>query len=128
MERTEEQKVAQAPIVVTLGGKDYEIAPLVIRDSRVWRKNYAEATAPLFELVNAAIENTEDFGNVVKQMMVIMPDKVIDLFFEWAKDLNREEIEGLTTDAEMAVAFGEVVKIALPLSESLPKAMARLSQ
>ena len=60
-------------------------------------------------------------------MTITMPDKVIDLFFKYAKDLNREEIEGIATDAEIAKAFEEVVKVAFPLAESLPKAMGRIS-
>lgn len=126
--RTEEQKVARAPIVVILGGKEYEIAPLVIRDSREWRKKIISLITPLPDLIKVTMDNPEDFGNILTQMMVVMPDQVIDLFFEYAKDLNREEIEGIATDAEMAKAFEEVVKVAFPLAESLPKTMARFYQ
>lgn len=124
--RTEEEIVAQAPITVILGGKPYEIAPLVIRDSRAWRKKYVEFTAPIFGMLNATMEEM-DFPAILMQMMVEKPDQVIDLFFEYAKNLNREEIEGSATDSELAVAFGEVVKMALPLAESLPKTMSRLT-
>lgn len=127
-ERTEEEKTARVPIVVELGGKQYEIAPLVIRDSREWRKKYAEATAPLFQMVNIKVDETDAFGDILKKMLVVMPDQVIDLFFDYAKALNREEIESIATDAEIASAFEEVVKLALPLAESLPKAMGRFSQ
>lgn len=126
--RTEDEIVAKASFEVILGGKKYEIKPLVLRDSREWRKKYAEATAPLFKMVNTQMDNVGEFGSIVTQMLVNMPDLVIDLFFKYAKDLNREAIEGTATDAELAIAFKEVLKVALPLAESLPKSMSRLSQ
>lgn len=130
MARTEEEKVSRAPIVVVFGGKEFNVAPLVIRDSREWRKKVANLIAPLPELVKTTMadDDPEAFGKVLTEMLVNMPDQVITLFFEYAKDLNREEIEGIATDAEMATAFEEVVKVAFPLAESLPKVMGRLSQ
>ena len=128
MERTEEQKVARAPIVVILGGKEFEIAPLVIRDSREWRKKVIDLIAPLPKMVKVTMDDTEDFGKVLTQIMVSNPDQVIDLFFEYAKNLNRDEIEAITTDAEMATAFQEVIQIAFPLAESPLQVMKRLSQ
>jgi len=128
MTRTEEQKVSQANIEVILGGKKYEIAPQVIRDSREWRKKVIALIAPLPSLVNITMDEPEDFERALTQMMVIMPDQVLDIFFEYAKDLDREEIEDVATDAEISQAFLEVVELAFPLAQSLPKAMSKLSQ
>lgn len=126
--RTEEQIVTRAPIVVIFGEKKYDIAPLVIKDSREWRRKAIQLMAPLPQYAQVTMENPEEFSRVLTEMLVTMPDQVIELFFEYAKDLNREEIEGIATDAEMVTAFEEVVKVAFPLAESLPKVMARLSQ
>ena len=128
MVRTEEQKLIQAPIVVILGGREYEIAPLVIKYSREWRKKVIGLIAPLPALVKTTMDETADFENVFTQMMIVMPDQVLDLFFEYAKTLDRDEIEDIATDAEMAKAFEEVVKVAFPLAGSLPKVLERLSQ
>ena len=130
VDRTEEQVVTKASIEVILGGKKYEIAPLVIRDSRVWRKKFIDLVVPLPSLLNTIVDasNPEGFGSVLSQMMIAMPDQVIDLFFEYAKDLNREDIEAIATDTEISKAFEEVVKVTFPLTESLPKALARLSR
>jgi len=130
VDRTEEQIVTKASITVILGGKEYEIAPLVIRDSREWRKKFIDLVGPLPSLLNTIVDasNPEGFGSVLSQMMVTMPDQVIDLFFQYAKDLNREDIEAIATDTEMSKAFEEVVKVTFPLAESLPKALARLSR
>ena len=128
MERTEEQKIARAPITVILGGKEYEIVPLVIRDSREWRKKLLASMAPLPQLVKITMEKPEEVGSILNQILGVMPDDVVDLFFGYAKDLDRDEIEGIATDLELAQAFEEVVTIAFPLANSLPKAMKSISQ
>ena len=127
-ERTEEQKVARAPIVVILGGVEYSIAPLVIRDSREWRQKVIKLIAPLPEVVNIKTDSPEGFGEALTQLCITMSDEVVDLFFGYATNLDREEIEGIATDAELRDAFGEVVKIAFPLAEALPATMTRMTQ
>lgn len=128
VKRQEEDIVAQAPILVVLGGKEYKIAPQVIRDSRGWRAKVIDLIAPLPGLLETSSDKPDDFGAVLRQMMVTMPDQVLDLFFEYAKDLNREEIEGMATDAEIAEAFEKVVAVAFPLAKSLLGVMKHLSQ
>ena len=124
--RTEEQKLTQAGIKVILGGQEYEIRPLVIRDSREWRAKVIKLIAPLPEYVKVTMDNTEDFEKVLTSMLVTMPDQVLDLFFDYAKDLDREEIENKATDAEMREAFNEVIKIAFPLASALPETMKQI--
>lgn len=126
--RTEEEIVAQAPITVTLGGKPYEIKPLVIRDSRKWRTKVVEVLSTLPAYAKVTTEDTELFGEAINAMLGVMPDKVIDLFFAYAEDLNQEEIEAVATDAELAVAFEQVVELAFPLANSLVGTMVKLSQ
>ena len=126
--RTEDEIVAKAGITVILGGKEYDIPPLVIRDSREWRKKAIKLIAPLPQLVKVKLDETDAFESAMSQMMVAMPDQVMDLFFEYAKELDRDEIEGMATDSEMATAFQEVCKVAFPLAESGPRLMASLTQ
>ena len=128
MERTEEQKVLRAPIVVILGGNEYEIAPLVIRDSRQWRIKAVDALSSLPQYTKVTTDDAEQFGEALKAMLVVMPDTVLDLFFEYAKELNREEIETVATDEEVAEAFRQVAAMAFPLAQSLVGAMAKISQ
>ncbi len=128
MERTEEDKVTQAGIVVVLGGKEYEIAPLVIRDSRVWRKAVINLISGLPKYAEVTTDTPDEFGEALNAMLVAMPDKVIDLFFLYAKALNQEEIEAKATDAELAKAFTQEIEVAFPLAESMTKTMERLVQ
>ena len=128
VERTEEEKLVQAPIEVTLGGEVYKVSLLVIRDSREWRKKIISLIAPLPGMLATNTEDPDKFSDVLTTMMVTMPDQVADLFFEYAKDLDRETIEANATDNELAKAFEKVVEVAFPLVESLPKVMGRLAR
>jgi len=125
-ERTEEQIVAQSGITVILGGKSYEIAPLVIRDSRPWRQKVISLIAPIPQMTKTSTDTPEDFEQALTTLLVTMPDQVIDLFFDYAKDLDREEIESAATDAEMTQAFKEVIAVAFPLAQSAPDVITRL--
>ena len=128
MVRTEDEIVTQASVEVILGGTRYKVAPLVIRDSREWRKEVVKLVSSLPQYAKATTDNPQEFEDALNAIMVAMPDKVIDLFFQYAKDLNRDEIEGLATDTEIARAFEQVIEVAFPLAQSLPKVMGRLSQ
>jgi len=77
---------------------------------------------------NVTSDKPDEFGDALNAMLVAMPDKVIDLFFQYAKDLNRDEIEAVATDTEMSKAFEQVVQLAFPLAKSLVGAMANLSR
>lgn len=126
--RSEEQIIAKANIEVILGGEKYGISPLVIRDSREWRKKAIGLMAPLPGLVNQTMDTKKPdaFSDAITTMMVTMPDQVLDLFFEYAKDLDRGKIESTATDTELAAAFQEVVKVAFPLASSVPEMMGHL--
>ena len=128
MERTEEDKIVQAGIVVILGGKEYSIAPLVIRDSREWRKGVVSLLSALPGYTNVTTDTPDEFGEALNAVMVALPDKVVDLFFLYAKTLPREEIEKTATDAELAKAFERVIEIAFPLAQSVTKTMERLAR
>lgn len=127
--RSEEQKVTQAPVVVILGGKEYKITPLVIRDSRVWRSEVSKALGMLPQYAKVTTEDPpEMFGKAIDAMLVVMPDLTVDLFFSYAKELDRDEIEGIATDSEIAKAFEQLVEIAFPLAQSLTGTMTIISQ
>lgn len=128
MERTEEEKVTQAGIEVILGGVEYSIAPLVIKDSREWRKGVVSLLSSLPEYAKVTTDTPDEFRDALNAIMVALPDKVTDLFFLYAKALNREEIEKKATDAELSKAFEQVVEIAFPLAQSITKTMERLAQ
>jgi hypothetical protein len=132
MERSEEAKLFHEPIKVILGGEEYDVAPLVIRDSRIWRGKIAKllGSLPRFtaEATDITTDNPAEFEQTMSRLMEAMPDTIIDLFFDYAKGLNREEIEKVATETEIAEGFTQIMEIAFPLARSLARAMERMSQ
>ena len=125
--RTEEEILTQTGgIRVRLGGKEYILPPLVIRKAKLFRQHIAELSSELAKLAQVSSDNPEQFEMGIKTIMFTMPDKVLDLFFEYAGDnLDRETIEDTATEAELADAFGEVMKQAFPLSVGLVKGLSK---
>lgn len=125
--RSEGDKLTQSAIMVTFGGIEYEIFPLVIKESRAWRKKFAKLLSGLPLFVNAT-DTTEHFEQVINGMFVQTPDSVMDLIFAYAKDLPREQIEAVATDEEMAKAFEAIIEVAFPLVRSMVGTPGMLSQ
>ena len=128
MKRTEEDKIVQAGIKVILGGVGYSIAPLVIKDSREWRRKVVALISELPRYAEVTTDTPDEFGKALDTLLVAMPDKVAGLFFEYAKNLDQGEIEAKATDAELAKAFEQVIEIAFPLAQSLTQTMKHLAQ
>lgn len=126
-ERTEEQKVARAPIAIVLGGEPHDVAVLAICDSRVWRKEVVAALGLVRGFAAVTSDAPEEFKDALEAMLLGMPDKVVDLFFQYAKDLTRPEIEGVATDSEIAKGFEQMIEVSFPLASSLVGAMGRIS-
>jgi len=128
MARTEEQKLVQAPIIVVLGGQEYEIKPLVIKESRAWRAEVAKVIGLLPQMASFTTDHPDEFQAGIAAILVGMPDQVVDLVFSYAPELNREEIEEVATDAEIARAFEQISEVAFPLVRSMVGTMGKISQ
>lgn len=126
MGRTEEQKLFHDPIKVMFGGKEYEVKPLPIGKSRIWRHKVWDILVELPKVSRVQSNEGDKFENALNRMLVSMPDEMIDLIFEYAEDLPREEIEAIATDAEMVVAWGQISELGFPLLGGLVKTMGRL--
>jgi hypothetical protein len=126
-ERTEEQKLFHDPIVVKLGGKEYKIKPLPIKQSREWRHKVWEIMVELPKVTGVKSDAGDKFEAALNRMLVSMPDEMVDLFFQYAKDLPRDEIESVATDSEMAVAWGQVTELAFPLLPGLVRTMGQMA-
>ena len=124
-ERDEEDKIVQSGFPVILGGKEVMIAPLVIKYSREWRKKVAKMLEPLPE-TSKDLETPEDFAKAITTLLVSAQDEVIELFFDYARELDRSKIESVATDAELAQAFKEVIAFGFPLAESPPEALKKI--
>lgn len=126
-QRSEEQKIYQDGVKVTLGGKEYEVRPLKLREEREWRKKLSHLIGGLPKYAKVTTDDPEAFSGALDVIMVSMPDQVVDLFFDYAKNLDRAAIEEEATGAEVAEGFKKVIALAFPLPQALTDAMMRLS-
>jgi len=121
--RTEEQKLARAPVVVVLGGKETEIRILSLSESREWKQKVAKLLNAGFSDIKTDSSDPDKFGRAIMAFMIESPETLIDLFFSYAKDLNREEIEKVATEEEIGIAWDKVREVAFPLAQSLVQTM-----
>jgi len=117
--RTDEEILTRAGVPVHFGDKTYEVKLLVIKAASAWRKEYAKATTDLSLAAAITADNPDDFKRAMNTLAVDMPDMATDLFFSYAKDLNRDEIEAISNDQEMAIAFRTVTRMAFPLLQAM---------
>jgi len=117
--RTEEDKVFKSPVKVVLGGQEYEIAPLVIKESREWRKKIVALMGNLKDLASIKTDDPNAFEGALNSLLISVPDAAADLFFSYAKGLKRDEIEAVATDEEISQALQEVMPMAFPLLKGL---------
>lgn len=127
-ERSEEQKIYQDAIKVTLGGKVYDVRPLKLREEREWRQKLSKLIGGLPKYAKVTTDDPEAFGGAIDVILVSMPDQVVDLFFDYAKDLDRKAIEEEATGAEVAEGFKKVMDLAFPLPQALTEAMMKMSR
>jgi hypothetical protein len=125
--RSEEDKMLRAPIMVVLGGKEYEVRPLVIAEAREWRKKLAKLFSQVPKYTNATSEDEEAFSSAINSMIIGMPEEMNELFFSYAKDLDRDQIEREATEVELADAIVRVMDVALPLVRGMTRMMQRLA-
>ena len=124
--RTEDEKVAQSPVTVILGGKEYEVKQLPLGESRVWKKNVSKLLTEGFKSSKVNTDEPEKFSASLIAFMIDAPDALIDLFFSYAKDLDREEIEKTATESEIAVAWEKVREVAFPLAQTIVQTMGKM--
>lgn len=111
--RTEEQKLLQEPVVVDFGGQEYEIKPLPIVHASSWRKKFIDLMRELTDLTRITSDD-EGYMSALSNVLVNKPDELTDLFFDYAKNLNRNEIENKATSYELLNALVEVIKFEAP--------------
>lgn len=111
---------------VTLGGREYSIRQLPLVESREWKKQIASLLAEGFRTTKITADDPEKFNEALKVFMIDAPDAMVDLFFSYAKDLDREEIESIATETEIAVAWEKVREVAFPLAQTLMQTMTKM--
>ena len=110
---------------VQLGGAEYDLPPLSIKASKLWR---ALVEAPIND-ITATISGMEEIEltqmsdvagliEALKGTLLGAPDIIVDLLFAYSADLRakRDDIEDSATNEEAVIAFIEAVKQEFPIS------------
>ena len=126
-ERTEADTAFQNPMTFVLGGVEHKVKLLPMKKSAAWRAAFSKSFGGIPGLKDLNIENPTEVITALETMVVKVPEKMFDLFFLYAEDLNREEIEEVAYDYEIAKAFSEIARVAFsPLLGSLVEAVEML--
>jgi len=124
--QTEEQVLFHDGVEVILGGEKYTIKPLTLRKDREWRKKFSALVGTLPAYAKVTTDEPEKFGLAIEALLSTNPDKVVELFFDYACDLKQEDFEDKATAIEVAIGFKQVMKL-VPLPQALTGAMMDLS-
>ena len=125
--RTEEDKVLQSPVTVKLGGQDYEIKPLPIKYSVPWVKKIVNLLIESSALTRVTSDTPDLWKEAITTLLSTNPTQIIDLFWEYARDLDKNTLEEVATSAEIMAAFEEVMTLERPLFKGM-QALGRISQ
>ena len=110
--RTEEQKLMQELVMVVLGGKEYEIKPLVLSKAAPWRRKFIALYISSLMSV-ASSDDPKNLSSAMEDIVLHKPDEIADLFYEYT-GFNREEIENSATSKEFQIACEEVIALEAP--------------
>lgn len=125
-QRTDDDKLMKVTIQVVLGGKEYEITPLPIKYSLPWCKKVVAMLGDVLPLMNIDSDNAKEFEAALNLVMVDKPEQIVNLFFEYAKNLPKKAIEESASSAEVIQAFEEVLGLERPLLGSTLRLVQRL--
>jgi len=126
-ERSNVAKMNRDPVIVSLGGTDYEIHPKNLLQARAWKEkalpiiNKMEAVMQVMTQASSETETVdiaEVFGQF-KSFLFADMDAVIDLVFDWEEALPKDEILSSADEMEMLEAFKEVLALAFPFLKTL---------
>lgn len=111
--RSDEDVMTQAPIEVILGEQTYNIKVLNIIKARAWRKQLVAGIAEIAKHVGTNSAMQQAFFSSFAFVFTQYPEKMADLFFAYATELERERIESEATEEQLALAWSKVTQVAL---------------
>lgn len=124
--RTENQVLLMQPFEVILAGKTHEIKLLPIRRAIAWRKKVVPLISGFLTLEGISTDTPEEFMAGMMGYLSDKPEEILDLFFEYACDLDRDEIEATATEWEVAAVFSQIAEAVIkpPLLTALSETLA----
>ena len=112
MPRTEEEKLTQSPLKVKFGETEYTIKLLPVLKSRDWRAKVEQELGPMV----ANIQPMTVAGRFViaglSTAIATFPEKMCDLLFAYATELDKDKILAEATEEQIDLAFSHLWEIA----------------
>ena len=123
-----------APVVIELCGKKYEIREKNIADSLEWRTKCGELMQSLVGIFKENLEGQETVSNtelIQKAMPILLGvglDKIIDMLFSYTKELaaDREKILAEASASEVVDAAMEVFNLSFPFVRAVVSGMLKM--
>lgn len=122
-ERTDEQKLSMAPIEVQFGGKSYKLPVRRILKARAWREEFIKSISDIASELQGNVASLDNFVGGFAFAFLRFPEKLADLVFAYAPDLDRKLIEDEATEEELTLAFSSIMQVAFPFASALSMAM-----
>lgn len=110
-QRSESDVLNRAPILVTLGDKQYPLKPLTLNKATAWRASFDEE----MQVIVREFENVG--GEIPKSLtaaLIAFPEKIAKMVFMYDSELPQDEIRDNATEEQMAFAFGRMMLLAYP--------------
>lgn len=120
--RTPEEMAAMLPITVRFGAEDYEITPLSRKLARAWKQKYSVVVAQAVDISSIDSPPEGDPSEWMKDQLTGkilqafqgIPDRLAELIFDYAPNLDKGKIQDEATDEQIHVAFAAVFQLAFP--------------
>lgn len=121
--RTDQQIITAEGVTVRLGGKDYEIEPLMYSDDLKFRRALGNMLNGVFSRLdldeNASLNSF--IGSIMPVVFSDLLDSLVGLMFTYSKDLrtDKKSIMENTTSHEMVIAATAFFQFIYPFVETL---------
>lgn len=121
-QRTEQDVSSFAPITVRFGSTNYEIQQLPWRKSCKWREKLANELRDTALASNLTIPDGVDisawvkteFASKISLTFLRSPEKMVELIFDFAPYLPKEEILDAASPEQLMRAFMDLMTLAFP--------------
>jgi hypothetical protein len=117
VERTDSDKLSREPVMVKLGNTEYPIHPKPIIESRKWKKLAKKEIDKIDPVFNVQMEDYQKSLPLLKELIFENLDNLVDLVFEWEKELPKKEIMNTATEEEMIDALIIILRMAFPFAK-----------
>lgn len=125
--RSESDMLAQAPIKLRLGNKEYEVPILSNKKAAAWREKLYAALGPLvagFDFSNVDITANQQhvshlMSQKLSQELIAYPQRLAELLFDFAPSLPKDDIMGedpelCASDEQICLAFAQCAEVGYP--------------